>query len=402
MKPLEGIRVVELSTYVAAPSCARILADWGADVIKIEPPKGDIYRYLGVAQGMPAKPDFAPSFDNENANKRYLSLNLRTPEAMEVLHKLLATSDVFVTNYRPEALKGMKLDYDSLSQIHPHIVMGSILGYGDKGPDKDRPGFDFTAFYARSGMMADLSPKGSPLLVPVSAFGDHLAGMGLAGGIAAALRRKEITGKGDKVDAGLFQTGIYAFSSGLLSAYYGMAFPKGRYEGANPMVGSYLCKDGEYIYVSATDFNGQWKKFCEEVLGRPDLAVDERFVDQAHMLKNYEAGMKTLEEIMLTKTTGEWHALLLKADIAHEIVQHWSDVLKDEQAWANAYLREVVYENGKKTVFSNSPVTFRSIEDTPFQTSSPIGAHTAEIMTALGYGAEEIKTLAEAGKVRVG
>lgn len=398
--PLSGFRVIELSTYVAAPSCARMLGDWGASVIKVEPLTGDIYRKLGVSQGIPTEQGYSPSFDNENANKRYLSLNLKTPEGMAVLHRLIAKSDVLITNYRVEALKKMGLDYETLSEKYPGLVFASIMGYGAKGPDRDRPGFDFTAFYARSGFMADLSHKDAPLLNPVSGFGDHLAGLGLAGGIAAALLKRERTGLGDKVEVGLYQTGIYAFGCSLLSTYYGREYPKVRGLGANPLVTSYRCADGEWIFVSATDFAGQWGKICREVLGHPELAEDPRFWPQKNMIANCAEAVRLLDEIFATKTTKEWQALLIKADVAHEIVQHWKDVLQDEQAWANDYLREVAYDNGKKAVFPNTPINFASQPEKPFQLSRGVGADTEGILKELGYSQPEIDALAAAEKIR--
>lgn len=400
MEPLKGIRVLELSTYVAGPSCARILADWGADVIKVEPLNGDIYRKLGYSQGLPAEPGFLPSFDNENANKRYLALDLKNPEGMETLHRAIASADALITNYRPQALIKMGLDYKSLSEKYPGLVFASCLGYGDKGPDKDLPGFDFTAFYARSGFMADLSAKGAPLINPVSGFGDHLAGLALAGGIAAALVKRTNTGVGDKVEAGLYQAGIYAFSNVLLGVQFGRKFPKDRTIGPSPLVASYRCADGEFIFLSATDYVSQWAKVCNEVLGHPELAEDPRFWPQKEMMKHCPEVFAIMDEIFATQPTDYWLDKLVKADIAHSRVAHWKDIITDEQAWANNYIRKHEYENGKSVVFSNSPVSFASIPEAPFRTSRAVGADTTEILESLGYSVEEIEKLRTSGAIR--
>ena len=200
MGQLDGVKVVELATYIAAPSCARILAAYGADVIKVETLKGDDIRK--AAQGYHYPPATVNEenlgFDVQNFNKKGISLNLRDPKGMEAMMKLLENADVFVTNNRVQALVKMGLDYDTLHAKFPRLIHASILGYGESGPLKDKPGFDYTAYFSRGGVANSLMEKGTAPAVPVSGFGDNYAGIALSSGICAALYSREKTGMGDK------------------------------------------------------------------------------------------------------------------------------------------------------------------------------------------------------------
>ena len=189
MGPLENIKVVELATYLAAPTCARVLADWGADVIKVEPLKGDIYRTMGPTQMCPITEKANPTFDNHNSGKKYVALNLRSAEGMEAFHRLLAQADVFVTNNRPDALEAMHLTYDDLKDKYPRLIFAHVLGYGEKGPDYNKPGFDYTAFFSRSGILAALAPARGPPSDLVTGMGGHAASLSPAGRGLPALRK---------------------------------------------------------------------------------------------------------------------------------------------------------------------------------------------------------------------
>ena len=198
-RPLDGVRVVELATFIAAPSCARYLADLGAEVVKVEAPSGDPLRYTAINEGRPTGDLENTSFDVDNANKSSICLNTKTPEGREALEKLIARADVFITNVRHKSLVKSGLDYDTLKVKYPKLVMGYVTGYGEEGPDKDLPGFDFTAFFARGGIIGTLFDKDSMPMLTIPGFGDHPVGMYLANGILAALLRARETGRGDKV-----------------------------------------------------------------------------------------------------------------------------------------------------------------------------------------------------------
>lgn len=395
VKPLEGVRVIEMATYIAAPVAAKMLADWGAEVIKIEPHNGDVYRVIGRTLRMPVTEDQNPCFDLENSNKKGMSINIKTEEGQKILRKLIGTSDVLITNYRPEVLKKLNLTYEQLSEEFPSLVYGVLTGYGEKGPDKDRPGYDLTSFMARSGMMLDVVDKnGSPMSI-VAAIGDHVTGTSLATGICAALYKKSVTGKGDKVVSGLYQNALYMFGTMIAGTHHGLQYPIDRYTSPSPIVNTYKCKDGEWILLAATNFDGDWVNVCNNVLDRPDLAENPKYNNIKGMIANTTEMVKIIEEIFATKDRDEWQERLIKADLAHEKVLHWKDVLQDEQAWANGYLREVTYANGGKSVLVNAPVTIDSVGVPEFKMAPKIGEHTTGILLELGYTEEEVNAFRE-------
>ncbi len=393
-KPLAGVKVIEMSTYIAAPVSAKMLADWGAEVIKVEPANGDVYRYIGQTLRMPVTPEQNPCFDLENGNKKTISIDMRTEDGQKVLRKLLATANVLITNYRPEALKKLRLTYEELSEEFPSLVYGIVTGYGEEGPDKDKPGFDLTAFLARSGMMRDVADKNGPPMSIVPAIGDHTTGLALANGICAALYKQQATGQGDKVVAGLYQSALFVQSTVITGSYHGLSYPISHSTSPSPIVNTYKCKDGEWLLLSATNFATDWAKVCK-VIGRPELIEDERYNTVMGMIKHTPEMTTILDEAFITKTRDEWEALCEQADIANEKVLHWKDVLEDEQAWANNYLREVEYANGEKSVLVNTPVTFNSVGTPDFTPAPAIGANTDEVLAEIGYTQEELDELRE-------
>lgn len=400
MKPLEGIKVIELSTYFAAPMCARILADWGAEVIKIEGPNGDPYRHAYKGQRTPQFDEGCPSFDLENSNKSFVCLNAKSEEGRKTILKLISEADVFITNNRPKALKKMGLTYEDVHQLYPNVVYAEILGYGAKGPMKDRPGFDYTAFFSRSGLMADLSPKGESVMSTCAGFGDHAAAMALAGGIAAALVKAKATGEGDHVTTALYQTAIYILSNGILCAEYGREYPRSHFDCNSPLLQCYKCKDGEWIYLAMPEYDKMWPIICTKIFERPDLATDPRFYCIAETNKRISEAVKVVDEIFIQHDSDYWDKKMIENDIAHEKLAHFKDVLKDEQAWANDFIQEYTYPNGEKTAFSSTPVCFGSIEKMPFTHGGNIGRDTREVLKKYNYSDEEIDSLIANGDAK--
>ena len=196
-RPLEGVKVVELATFIAGPCCARYLADLGAEVIKVESPKGDPLRFTAVNEGRPFGDAEDTSFTVENTGKKCVTLDTKSEAGRGALEKLIAEADIFITNIRPNGLKRSNLDYETLHAKYPKLVFGYVSGYGEKGPDKDLPGFDFTAYFARGGIMGTMYDVDSMPMSPIAGFGDHQVGMYLASGILAALYRARETGEGD-------------------------------------------------------------------------------------------------------------------------------------------------------------------------------------------------------------
>lgn len=404
MGPLEGIRVLELSNFLAASTAGRIMAEWGAEVIKIEPPQGDTYRNNGPYMGIPIYEKGAegnPSYDNENGNKKWIALNLKSVNGKNALFRLLTTADVLITNYREGALRKLGIHYEDLKELFPSLVYGMILGYGPKGPAKDKPGFDYTAFYARSGLMADAAPRGQDLVNTVAGLGDHLAATALTAGINAALVKRGRTGKGDLVEASLFQAGCFALSSGFLSAYSGKAWPRTRFEPNNSTSNIYKCKDGEWFYLAGTAYDKQWADIAVNVLGRPDMANDPRFVTRKAVEEtgSMELQVKMMDEIFATKTYEEWAEIMTEHDVAFEKAQHFTEVVKDLQALENGYIFYHTYPNGKKVPFAHAPATIHSNEWPQFQPAKLTGSDTLEVLMEMGYEQQELEDMMERGDI---
>lgn len=388
-KPLSGVKVVELSNFIAAPVCAKVLADWGADVIKVEAPSGDPTRTAGAIFKMPTTEEENPAFETVNANKRGICLNVKSEEGKRALYKLIEEADVFITNNRTAALKRNGLSYEQLSEKFPHLIFAQILGYGENGPDKDKPGFDYTAYYARGGIMGTLMEKDTAPLNPAAAFGDNQAGMYLAAGICAALYKKQLTGKGEEVTVSLYHTGIFAVGSMIPTAQYGNKWPVTRKKPNSPFMNSYKCKDERWVQLAVIEYNKYFEKFMKTI-GREDLANDERYNTIKAISSHTQDMVNIIEEQFAKKDLAEWTKILNEADLPFEKVQLWEDIIEDEQAWANDYLRKVEYESGNTGVLVNTPVKFKNMGVPGFNRAPKIGEHTKDILLELGYSSENI------------
>jgi crotonobetainyl-CoA:carnitine CoA-transferase CaiB-like acyl-CoA transferase len=395
MKPLEGVKVIELSTMLAGPMTARILAEWGAEVIKVESMNGDPWRKQGPTAMCPTTDVANPIFDMENLNKKFISINMRTDEGKQVMAKLLEKADVFLTNYRVQALEGMGLAYEQIKDKYPRLIHASVLGYGDKGPEHNRPGYDYSVFYARSGIMADLASAGGPPLVPMAGIGDHSVAVALAGGIAAALYKRTVTGKGDKVDVSLLQMAIFISATGILNGFYGRKLPRDRYDCSHACSNSYKGSDGEWLFLAVIDYR-RFPEFCEAI-GMPEIAKDPRFSTQPEYYKNRAELTHILEKRFAEKPVAYWHKLLDDHDLPHELVHHFKDIPNDPQALANRYVYPYEYTDGTKTVFVNGPVHFESVnpESIPTKLAGKLGENTKAVLKDLGYSDNEISSLYE-------
>ncbi len=397
-KPLGNYLVIELSTFVAAPACGRLLAEWGADVIKVETMAGDPWRSYGRTMAMPNKEDHSPTWDITNASKRSISLDLRNPQGMEVLHRLLAKADVFVTNNRADALQSMRLDYETLREKYPRLVYALVTGYGEKGPDVNQPGFDTVAFWGRSGFLGDMVPADAPRIYTPAGLGDLAVGTSLFAGICAALLNREKTGKGDKVSVALYGAAIWYAGVMITSAQakYGNKWPKERFDG-NPLAIPYRCKDGEWILITILEYARYWPAFCK-LLGRLDLIEDERFSSEASLMANRAAIIPLIEEAFIKKSSNEWLVLLREADIVHDRLRHYREIEKDEQAWANSFVYEHTFANGQTGILPSSPIRSAAL-GLPSDSRGPMrGEHSEEILKELGYAAGQIAGLKD-GKV---
>lgn len=409
-KPLEGVKVVEYATFIAAATTGRFLADLGADVIKIESAKGDPLRYTAPTEGRPSDKwslfHENTTWDLENGNKRCLSLNTKDPAGKEALFKLLEDADIFITNNRVQSLQKNGLDYDSLKEKYPKLVYAMITGYGEYGPDKDLPGFDFTAFFARGGYLDSLRQKGTIPMNVCPGLGDHNVGMNLAAGVLAALYHAEKTGKGEKVETSLFETAVHNMGMMVQAAQYedvGVKYPIAIRESANPFNAAWETKDGRYIQTCMPDYNTYYNRWME-VIGRPDLIDDERYFPVTNMLKN-NLGTEVYDMIMdamRQKTAAEWNPILTKADFAFSVAQSWEEILVDEQAWANDCFYKMTYDNGAERTLVRLPVKFQEMGTPEYNRGPMIGEQSEDVMKELGYSDEQIAEFKEKGVIYIG
>ena len=395
-RPLSGIRVIELADYVSAPVCARILADLGAEVIKIERGTGNAWRETGKAS-CPWKfnDEENPGYDINNTGKKHIAVNLKSEEGIEICHKLLESADVFVTNMRVQALQRLGLDYESLKDKYPKLIYAIGLGYGLEGPDANNPAFDHTAFWARTGFLLDMSPLTDDYhpVFPPSSVGDNFTGMTLAVEVCAAIYNRVATGKGDYVRSSLFHNGIFAMGAMQIATQGGdgAAFPRTRQQ-HGVAYGDYKCKDGRYVYIAA----GYAEKLIAKVfsiIGREELINDPKFNTADARTQNADEIYDIIKSAMLQRTSDEWLAFAKQADIPMVRMQHFCEVSEDEQALANGYLNEVTYASGKKYMVASSPIEMDSVGKLYTEPTKPIGADTELVLADIGYSQSEIDNL---------
>lgn len=394
-RPLEGVKVLELATFVAVPACARYLADLGAEVIKIESLTGDPLRYTAVNEGRPDTELEQTSYDLDNAGKKCIALNTKTEAGRKVLDELLAKADIFVTNWRQPALERAGLDYESLKKQYPKLVYGIVSGYGEKGPDKDLPGFDFTSFFARGGALGTMYDKDSVPMTPIAGFGDHQVAMNLASGLIAALYRVEKGGNGDKVIVSLFHSALWDIGIMLQSAQYGhpsTQYPISRKQIANPLQMAHRTKDGRWLQIAVPRYDFHYPKFVP-LIGREDLIDDPRFYPQSNLQDNLEEFYDILVKGFAEKDLEEWKQVLTEADIPFAVAQTWNEVLVDEQAWASDCLYAMEYPTGNTRTLVRTPVMFTEAGLPPYVRGPYLGEHTREILSDLGYTAEQVDSM---------
>ena len=398
-RPLEGVKVVELSTFIAGPSCARYLADLGAEVIKVEAPSGDPLRYFAVNEGRPFGDPEDTSFTLENTGKKCVTLNLKDPEGMEAFRKLLDRCDVFITNWRQKPLKKLGIDYESLKAGHPALVMGFVSGYGEKGPDKDLPGFDFTAFFARGGVMGTLYDVDSRPMMPLAGFGDHQAGMYLASGVIAALYHAKMTGEGDQVTVSLLHAALWDTAIYLQSRQYGdpsSKYPISMKKIANQLQVAHKTADNVWVQIGMPVYDRYYPVFMH-AMGREDLVGNEKFFPQTNLRDNLEELYAIVDEEIGKRTRAELEKVLKAADIPYAVCQTWDEVLEDPQAWGSDALTKVKFPNGNERTMVRPPVMFTENEPAEYKRAGFLGEHTIEVLKDLGYTDEKVAQMIKSG-----
>ncbi|MFF7468639.1 CoA transferase [Streptomyces sp. NPDC008092] len=400
MRPLEGIRVLEVAMYGFVPSAGAVLADWGADVVKVEHAvNGDPQRGLRQTGTFRVEGDPNPNVAHANRGKRSIGLDIARSEGREVLYELAKDADVFLTSFLPASRARLGIDVDDIRAVNPRIVYARGSALGPRGPEADKGGYDMTAFWARAGTAASITPPGTEGLIspPGPAYGDTVSGTNLAGGIAAALLRRERTGEAAEVDVSLLGSGLWAMGHAIgLSLHLARAWegvrPSAHGSPSNPLSGLYRTADDRYVSFVMLQPARFWPGVCR-CLGRPDLAGDPRFATGEALAGHTEEAVKILREIIAGGTLAEWSERFAALDGPWAPVQDTLQAAADPQARANGYLGPA----GDLELVA-SPVQF-DVEDIPLGPAPEFAAQTEEILAELGYDWDRILALKASGTV---
>lgn len=399
---LSGVRVLEVAAWTFVPSAGAVLAEWGAEVIKVEPKSGgDPQRGL-VTMGIVDEGGGSVNYMIEipNRGKKSIGVDLSTPGGQEVVHELAKTCDVFLTSYLPQRRKKLGIDVDDIRAVNPGIVYVRGSGHGPKGPDADKPGYDGVSYWARGGIATMLTEGGDQLVRSRPAFGDLLGGMAIAGGIAAALYKKATTGEGSVVDVSLLGLAAWNLSPDVAVSqiHGGTSIPKYTHADApNPLVGSYRTKDGRYVQLMML----QLDKFYPEAMraiGLAELIDDPRFADPASRYENRSALIALLDEAFAIRTLAEWRDALGGLSGAWGIVQTPGELCVDPAVTANGYVAHTTTMNGVPYALPTNPVQFDEQAVVP-PGAPEHGQHTEEVLMDAGIEWEAIEKYKESGAI---
>jgi len=397
MLALEGIKVVEMAAWAFGPAAGVILGDWGADVVKIEDPAGgDPMRGIEMIGGRPAPQKYS-MFDIDNRNKRSIVIDLKKEQGRKVVYKLIEGTDVFLTNYRVAALERLGMDYLTLAEINPRLIYAYCSGYGDEGPDKDKSGFDFGAYWARGGFMLQLGAEGTPPVPQGGAgLGDQPSGALAAGGIALALFVRERTGMGQKVSLSLLHSALWTASLCVQATMeYGIEWPRARREAAaNPLANNYQTKDGKRMQLLMLQSDRFWPDFCK-VMGLERLREDPRFSSMLARAENNAELISILDQTFATKTRDEWADRFEGTTIMWDPANTFADLTRDPQALANDCF--VPFEHPAKGDIKTiaSPIQLSKTPATIRRRAPEFGEHTEEVLLETGYDWEDITRFKE-------
>lgn len=410
---MKGVRVLEVADYTFVPAASAILADWGADVIKIEHhERGDALRGLGSTGVMDMTGDVHVINEHSNRGKRSLGLNLQSEEGLKVLYRLVESCDVFLTNKLPELLKKLKIDVEDLRKHNPKLIYVRGTAFGPRGPDADKGGYDMTSFWCRSGCADAVTPPGMGFVLPqpAPAYGDSTGGMTIAGGIAAALFKRERTGEPSVVDVSLLNVGIWAMGAaiglsmqngepwGLMQLYkQSEAKTKDGKKRGNPLTGLYETKDKRFISLVMMQGFQYWPEFCKHI-DRQDLIADERFNSDQNLGENAAVAKQIVGEVIKTRTLAEWTEAFKSMKGQWAPVQNTVEVAKDLQVRGNDYIVGTKTATGTAFELVASPVQF-DVKPTATRRAPEFNEHGDEILLEAGFDMEKIIELKIAGAI---
>ena len=381
MSILSGLRVIDCGTYIAAPAAATVMSDFGADVIKIErPPHGDPYRFLPLVPGMPCgNNDYCWILDGRN--KRSIALDLNTAEAREILLKLVARADVFITNYQPDLTRKFRLTWDDLRPLNERLIYAYVTGYGEQGDGAGQPGYDATAYWARSGLMATMRYAGNDPVQSPAGFGDHPTSMTLFGAIMLALYDRERTGRGRKVSTSLMANGAWSNACNIQAALCGAtAVPRWtRATAINPLVNHYVARDGVRFFFALLDPQKDWTNICR-ALEHPELLQDPRFASPQLRTENGKELIAIFDAAIARKDSAEWKRIFAAHEVIWSPVPESAEAARDAQMEANGVFVEIEGA-GIKTVAN--PIAVEGVAKVKPRMAPAVGQHSEEILREL-------------------
>jgi crotonobetainyl-CoA:carnitine CoA-transferase CaiB-like acyl-CoA transferase len=397
----DGIRVLDVGSFVFGPAAATVMADFGADVIKVEPPAtGDPYRYL---HQMPPLPAFEEDYCwlLTSRGKRSVALDLKDPEAREILLRLVESADVLVTNYPVRVLESLRLRYEDLKERNPRLVFAHATGFGHEGPEAHKPGYDATAWWARTGLQDLVRPKGGVPAISVPGMGDHPSAMALFGAIMMGLYRRERTGEGSCVRSSLLANGCWSNSVYLQAMLCG-AEPYGHVDISRPgnaVVNQYETRDGRWLLLALVQEDKLWPRLCAAV-ERPELADDERFRAKPERRANAQALYDVLAPIFRSRDFAEWRKRLDDQQITFGHVATTEELEHDPQLEAAGIHVQTEDSKGRAVRTITSPIEVDGSPKVAPRRAPSIGEHTDEVLGALGFAASELAALRERGAIR--
>jgi len=397
MSMLAGLRVVEAASMILVPAAGAVMADFGADVVKVEPPEGDQNRYL---HELPTLPDSEVpySFVMDNRGKKGMVLDLKQPDGLAVLRRLLEGADVFLTNYRAGALARLGLRYEDVAALNPRIVYANGTGFGERGAEAEKPAYDTVVYWTRSGIETNLlTPDGTLGQIPAGS-GDHPSAMTLFAAIVLALFARERTGRGAKVTTSLLANGAWANATTLQAKLCGAVFPPKVTRAGSRSFGSiyYRTRDGRALKFSLVNPAKMWPRFCRAA-GREDLLHDPRFAQPADRRQNAAELIAILDEVFATRDVAHWKARLEENDIAFAVVPTYDEIVHDPQMLANGILPELAHPRFGTMRTIDSPITVAGVDKRRPSAAPELGEHTVEVLASLGYGKDEIAALLSRG-----